>query len=68
MEIADHKATKSYGSPKYVAHLKTMVNKGQMRQAMYLEIKDVRRIGGRKYNRAMLEMLDYAKRRGILNK
>jgi hypothetical protein len=68
MEIADHKATKSYGSKQHVAHLKTMIDGGQMRKAMYLEIKDVRRIGGRKYNRALLEMLDYAKRSGMLSR
>jgi hypothetical protein len=42
------------------------MDSGQMRKAMATEIKDVRRIGGRKYNRAILQMLEYAKRNGFL--
>jgi hypothetical protein len=38
------------------------------RDAMAREISDVRSIGGKKYNQATREMLDYAKQAGHLNK
>jgi hypothetical protein len=45
-----------------------MITDGDMRRAMVAEMWDVRRISGRKYNKAMLEMLDYAKSQGYLKK
>ena len=35
---------------------------------MAKEIKDVRRVAGKKYNQAVIEMLEYAKKLGVLAK
>jgi hypothetical protein len=72
MEVTDHKRTSSWGNSisakAYRENLKSLVDGRQMRRAMSMEVRDVRRVGGRKYNRAILEMPDYAKRSGYLNR
>ncbi|KZN49757.1 hypothetical protein N476_18365 [Pseudoalteromonas luteoviolacea H33] len=68
----DHRKTSSWGnsapSQAYKAEVKSLIDSGQMRKAMAMEIKDVRSQFGRKYNQATREMLDYAKKEGFLNK
>lgn len=72
MLTPDHRATSSWGNSTaakaYRENLKLLVDNGQMRKAMAIEIKDVRRIGGRGYNPAILGMLDYAKSKGYLRR
>jgi hypothetical protein len=38
-----------------------------MRTAVAIEIKDVRKIAGTKYNEAIREMLDYMRQLGVLS-
>lgn len=70
MTQSDHKATSSWGpsnsAKAYRSNLKSLIGSGQMRKAMAMEVKDVRRIGGRRYNSAIKEMLSYAKQKGYL--
>ncbi|ARU21619.1 single-stranded DNA-binding protein [Ralstonia solanacearum] len=70
MEPKDHKLTKSNGSQpgsaKYRAAIEALLQEGKWREAMVKEIKDIRRIQDlikepRKYNEAVLEMLEYFK-------
>ena len=72
MEATDHVQTKSFGRATeavvYRSEIKELVDSDQMRDAIAREIKDVRRIAGKKYNQAIKEMLDYSKERGILDK
>lgn len=79
MDPADHAETSSNGQQgqygkQYRNRIKGMIDKGQMRDAMATEVRDVRRAAQlvssniRKYNQAMQEMLDYAKGKGWLNK
>jgi hypothetical protein len=78
MDPLDHRETSSWGSSteaiEYRNDLKAMIDDGKMRDAMATEIRDVRRVARdfaeqpRKYNEAMREMLDYAKKAGYLDK
>jgi len=75
MEHDDHRLTSSYGSGpaavEYRGKIKEMIDKGEWRQALATEIKDVRRVAGTKYNQAIKEMLEYArtlKETGFLKK
>lgn len=70
MDPADHKNTSSYGpfkeSDSYREKTKKLLQKKQWRKAMSMEIRDIRGIAKdsgeqRKYNEAMLEMLEYFK-------
>lgn len=70
MEPEDHKQTSSRGSGKDAVRYRSMIEgllkDGQWRTAMLEEIKDIRDIASRigeprKYNEAMLEMLEYFK-------
>ena len=65
MERDEHRLTSSYGSgPGAVEHrakIKEMIDKGEWRQALATEIRDVRRVAGTKYNQAIKEMLKYAR-------
>jgi hypothetical protein len=66
MEPPDHLNTSSHGSKglagaQYRSQVEDLIKQGKMRDAMALEIKDVRRIAGVKYNQAIREMSDYAK-------
>ncbi|MDR9837580.1 hypothetical protein [Herbaspirillum huttiense] len=80
MDPEDHKDTSSNGSnglqgEVYRKVLKRMLKNDEWRKAMAIEIRDVRRISRdignpRKYNEAMLEMLEYFKclhKNGLLN-
>ena len=68
MDKADHALTSSYGSSNAAKAYRSEVAGMSPRDAMAREIRDVRRIGGTKYNQATREMLDYAKQSGYLNK
>ena len=68
MDKADHELTSSYGSSNAAKAYRSKIAGMSLRDAMAREIRDVRRIGGTKYNQATREMLDYAKQRGYLNK
>ena len=71
MAPTDHGKTKSNGNKGlqgelYREMIKDLLNKGEWRKAMAIERRDVRRISRgidspRKYNEAMLEMLEYFK-------
>jgi RHS repeat-associated protein len=72
MLTGDHRLTSSWGNSDsakaYRANLKSLIEGGGFRKAVATEIYDVRRIGGRGYNPALLEMLGYAKKRELLRK
>lgn len=68
MEPTDHGKTSSNGKVKgfanYIYRIKILLTQGKWRNAMAVEIKDVRRVAKmqgdlRRYNIAMQEMLDY---------
>jgi hypothetical protein len=73
MERVDHLLTSSHGSragsPAYRSHIEDLLGQGKVREAMAIEINDVRRAAMqgsgdlRKYNDGIREMLQYA--RGI---
>jgi hypothetical protein len=68
MEIADHATTKSYalvkGSRKYIAAQRAMVESGNFRGAVNMDISDVQSRFGAKYNQGIQEMLNYLNRIG----
>ncbi|WP_178084654.1 MULTISPECIES: hypothetical protein [unclassified Pseudomonas] len=78
MEPYDHSQTMSHGhqgnpGKAYRAQVQSKIEVGDMRGAMAMEIRDVRRVATqvgqpRKYNEAMQEMLAYAKCRKFLDK
>jgi hypothetical protein len=70
MDPSDHKMTSSNGSSREAAQYRQMIDEllkqGKWREAMAIEIGDIRRIAKelndpRKYNEASLEMLEYFK-------
>lgn len=72
MDPLEHRQTSSWGrsaaAQAYRQQIKELIDAGRMRDAMAVEIKDVRRLFGTKYIPAIREMLDYAKNAGYLNK
>ncbi|MGV6953158.1 RHS repeat-associated core domain-containing protein [Pseudomonas chlororaphis] len=78
MAPGDHAETLSHGhqgnaGKAYRAQVKSKIDSGDMRGAMAMEIRDVRRVAAqagqpRKYNEAMQEMLTYSKCRKFLNR
>jgi hypothetical protein len=72
MDKPDHALTSSVGTTpeamEYRATIKVLLDEGEWRAAMLLEIKDVRRVAGTKYNQAIREMLEYATALGLLKK
>ena len=77
MEPPDHYATSSNGrngpdSADYRQETARMIKEGRYRDAMAREIRDVRHAAGsvsndlRKYNKAIREMLNYARRNNQL--
>jgi hypothetical protein len=77
MDPSDHHATSSNGRPgaaaaRYRAKTAEMIADGRYRDAMAREIRDVRRAASvvsgdiTKYNQAIREMLEYARRSGRL--
>lgn len=76
MDVGDHLKTKSnpFGphgraaAAKYLAMIECLCKAGRIRDAYAAEIRDVRRVAGRKYNAATREMLDYARKSRMLPK
>ena len=76
MDPLDHRGTSSHGpgleSAQYRAEVQDLITQGRMRDAMAMEIRDVRRAaqsvsGDRtKYNPAVQQMLEYAKQQGYV--
>ena len=76
MKRRDHIFTSSHshmqGNGVYRAEIKTLLDSGRMRDAMAREIRDVRRAAqtgsgnAKKYNGAIREMLEYARKSGLL--
>lgn len=71
MDPNDHVKTSSNGqqgpsAKVYIRKIEKLINDGKLNEAMIEEIKDIRRVARaigdpRKYNEAMLEMLEYFK-------
>jgi RHS repeat-associated protein len=77
MDKLDHEATSSYinsrEAQQYRAKIGALLNNGEWRKAMAIEIRDVRHVAAqtgdrRKYNEAIQEMLAYSKCIGVLQK
>lgn len=78
MDPKDHAKTSSNGkmrgSLRYRRKVRRMIRAGKKREAMAIEVRDVRRaaqeVSGdrRKYNHAIKEMLEYAKDEGIIQR
>jgi len=72
MDRFDHRDTSSWGpgtaADAFRTKIKTLVGEGRMRDAMAIEIWDIRRVAGSKYNAAIQEMLEYAKGAGFIGK
>jgi RHS repeat-associated protein len=71
MVNVEHMMTKSFGpgleAQTYRLEIERLIEAGQMRTAVAIEIKDVREIAGTKYNEAIREMLDYMRQLGVLS-
>jgi hypothetical protein len=65
MDPKDHEQLSSTGNSAdaraYRKEISDLLKDGKWRDALAKEIKDVRRVAGRKYNEAIREMLEYAK-------
>lgn len=59
---------RSFVADSYRQGIKSLVDSGKMRDAMAVEIRDIRGLFGAKYNSAINEMLEYGKNAGYLNK
>lgn len=63
MEKADHRQTASCGGSKeareYQMHQKELIQAGKFREALQMDIDDIREKFGGKYDDAIAEMLDY---------
>ena len=63
MEKADHRQTASCGSSReareYQAAQKGLIDNGKFREALQMDIDDIREKFGDKYDSAISEMLDY---------
>jgi hypothetical protein len=62
IDVTDHMQTSSWGSSAkakaYRATLQQKVDAGDMRGAVATDIWDLKQVTGRKYNKAMMEMLE----------
>ncbi|PST26168.1 hypothetical protein C7U60_03795 [Mesorhizobium plurifarium] len=65
MDANDHKRTRSYGSgeeaQEFRARQKALLLEGKLMEAIQMDIDDIRSIAGSKYDKAIAEMLDYAR-------
>ena len=63
MDIADHRKTASWGNSRdardYRASQKKLIEAGKFREAMQMDIDDIREKFGDKYEDAIAEMMDY---------
>jgi RHS repeat-associated protein len=67
----DHKKTASYGrgenAQRWRNHQEDLIKRGKFGKAMEMDIRDVKRKFGNKYNAGMSEMIDYAKGKGQIS-
>ena len=73
METPDHALTKSFAGSRaareYRARQRELVEQGRFREAVQMDIDDVRRLFGNKYDEAIRQMnvyIDYLERLGAL--
>lgn len=70
METKDHVQTKSYGNSAaaraFRAQEQELISQGRMKDAIQMDIDDIRGLFGNKYNEGIAQMLAYAKRAGII--
>jgi hypothetical protein len=70
METPDHAKTASFdnnpGARAYRARQKELISQGQMMEAIQMDIDDIRRQFGNKYNETINQMLEYAKQQGYI--
>lgn len=63
MERVDHKKTKSWGSSRKAKawrwRQKLLIKQGKFREAVDLDVQDIRSQFGDKYEKGIKEMLDY---------
>ena len=66
MEKSDHRQTASWGSSKdaqeYRSAQKELIEQGKFKEALQMDIDDIREKFGDKYDDAILEMLDYVEK------
>ena len=64
MDSADHEKTSSYGGSKpaeaYRAKQEELLSQGKLKEAMQMDIDDIRRQFGNKYDEGIKQMLEYA--------
>jgi hypothetical protein len=62
--FADHKKTASWGRgdipDSYRQQQQTLINQGEIRRAIAIDIRNLRNNFGTKYNEALLQSIDYA--------
>jgi len=67
MSKRDHKKTASWGrsrsAKKYRAKQKALIKKGKMRQAIAMDIRDIRKKFGKKYDACIKQMLAYVNKK-----
>lgn len=72
MTKEDHMLTASYGSGRvadiYRNNQKELMDSGRMRDAIAMDIRDIRSLFGTKYNEGLLQMLLYAREQGYIQK
>lgn len=70
MESNDHMKTASYGNSRparaYRRRQQQLIEQGRMEEAIQMDIDDVRDLFGNKYDEAINQMLEYARRQGII--
>ena len=64
MTTADHQ--ERYTSKQWRAHQEDLIRRGKYGKAMEMDIRDVKRKFGNKYNKGMGEMIDYATQKGYI--
>jgi hypothetical protein len=71
METKDHARTASFdnnpGARAYRERQRQLVAQGRMREAIQMDIDDIRRLFGNKYDAAIEQMLQDAKERGLIH-
>src|SRR5690606_12374958 len=72
MTTADHKKTASWGSWAYAKrwreYQKELIQRGKFGKAMEMDIRDVQRHCGNRYNQGIREMIDYAADEGFITR
>ena len=70
METRDHAQTASFGNSRaaraYREQQRQLISQGRMREAIQMDIDDVQRLFGNKYDESINQMLEYARRAGII--